>query len=76
MYKLAGLIERDVDKLADLESQDSGKPLGFSRNVDLNLAIKCIRYYAGLADKIHGEVIPIEGDYFCYTKKEPVGVCA
>lgn len=59
-----------------MESQDSGKPLSFSRGVDLDLAIKCFRYYAGWCDKIHGEVIPIEGDFLCYTRKEPVGVCA
>ena len=36
--------------------------------------IKCYRYYAGWADKIHGKTIPIEGTYFCYTRHEPVGV--
>ncbi|EFP01288.1 CRE-ALH-1 protein [Caenorhabditis remanei] len=32
-------------------------------------------YYAGWADKNHGKTIPIEGDYFTYTRHEPVGVC-
>ncbi len=36
--------------------------------------IECIRYYAGWADKIHGDTIPIKGNYFCYTRREPVGV--
>ena len=36
--------------------------------------IDCFRYYAGWADKIHGQTIPIRGNYFCYTKREPVGV--
>lgn len=40
------------------------------------LAVKTIRYYAGLCDKIQGEVIPIEGPFLCYTRKEPVGICA
>ena len=39
------------------------------------LAIDCLRYYAGWADKIHGDTIPIRGDYFCYTRREPIGVC-
>lgn len=34
MYKLADLIERDADKIAALESAESGKPIGFARNVD------------------------------------------
>ena len=38
------------------------------------LVIDCLRYYAGWADKIHGQTIPIRGDYFCYTRREPVGV--
>jgi len=38
------------------------------------LAIKCFRYYAGWADKQQGKTIPIDGDYFCYTLHEPVGV--
>ena len=35
-----------------------------------------MRYYAGWADKIHGDTIPMQGDYFAYTRKEPVGVAA
>jgi aldehyde dehydrogenase (NAD+) len=38
------------------------------------MAVKCYRYYAGWADKIHGKTIPIEGDFFCYTRHEPLGV--
>lgn len=53
---------------------DNGKPLWFSRDVDINLAIKTYRYYAGWADKIHGMTIPIDGPHFCYTRREPVGV--
>lgn len=74
MFKLADLMEKNADELADLESQDNGKPLSFSRNVDVALAIKVYRYYAGWADKIQGETIPIGGPFGCYTRKEPVGV--
>jgi aldehyde dehydrogenase (NAD+) len=76
IYKLADLIERDADYISRLETLDNGKPLSFSRNVDVALAIKCYRYYAGWCDKIQGKTIPIEGDHFCYTREEPVGVCA
>ncbi|MDX1944198.1 MAG: aldehyde dehydrogenase family protein [Pirellulaceae bacterium] len=72
--KLADLIEAEIDELAALESLDNGKPIRDSRAADLPLTIDCLRYYAGFADKIHGQTIPIRGNYFCYTRKEPVGV--
>jgi aldehyde dehydrogenase (NAD+) len=74
LYKLADLIESKIDELAALESLDNGKPIRESRNADLPLVIDCLRYYAGWADKIQGEVIPVRGKHFCYTKREPVGV--
>jgi aldehyde dehydrogenase (NAD+) len=39
------------------------------------MVIDALRYYAGWADKIHGDTIPVRGDYFCFTRREPVGVC-
>ena len=75
LYRLADLIEENAEELAALETLDNGKPITDSRNVDLPLVIDCFRYYAGWADKIHGETIPIRGDYFCYTRREPIGVC-
>jgi aldehyde dehydrogenase (NAD+) len=74
LYRLADLIEQEIDELAALETLDNGKPIRDSRNVDLPLTIDCLRYYAGYADKIHGQTIPIRGNYFSYTRKEPVGV--
>jgi aldehyde dehydrogenase (NAD+) len=74
MNKLADLIEKNLDELAELETLDNGKPISESRHADLPLVIDCFRYYAGWADKIHGQTIPIRGNYFCYTKREPVGV--
>ena len=74
MFRLADLIEENVDELARLETLDNGKPIGESANVDLPLVIDCFRYYAGWADKVHGETIPIRGPYFCYTRREPLGV--
>jgi len=74
MHRLADLIEEEIDELAMLESLDNGKPIREARHGDLPLTIDCLRYYAGFADKIHGQTIPIRGNYFCYTKREPVGV--
>lgn len=74
MMRLADLIEAEIDELAVLESLDNGKPVSESKLGDIPLAIEVIRYYAGWADKIQGATIPINGNYFCYTRKEPVGV--
>lgn len=74
MHRLADLIEEEIDELAALETLDNGKPYNDARNVDLPLTIDCLRYYAGYADKIHGQTIPVRGNYFTYTRKEPVGV--
>ena len=74
MYKLADRMEAEIDDLAALETLDNGKPLRDSRHADLPLAIDVIRYYAGYADKIHGNTIPIRGNHFCYTRREPIGV--
>jgi aldehyde dehydrogenase (NAD+) len=73
--RLAELVEENADELAALETLDNGKPIRDSRHVDLPLVIDCFRYYAGWADKIHGDTIPVRGDYCCYTRREPVGVC-
>jgi aldehyde dehydrogenase (NAD+) len=74
MNRLADLIEENADELAELETLDNGKPISERRNVDLLLVIDCFRYYAGWADKIHGQTVPIRGNHFCYTRREPVGV--
>jgi aldehyde dehydrogenase (NAD+) len=74
MLKLCDLIEAEIDELAALESLDNGKPVSDAKLGDIPLALDALRYYAGWADKIHGQTIPINGDYFCYTRREPVGV--
>ncbi len=74
LNRLADLMEQNIDELAELETLDNGKPISESRNGDLPLAIDCLRYFAGWADKIHGQTIPVRGRYFCYTRREPLGV--
>ncbi len=74
IYRLADLIEENIEELAALESLDNGKPIRDSRAADLPLVIDCLRYYAGWADKIEGTTIPIRGNHFCYTRREPLGV--
>ena len=74
LYRLADLIEKNLDELAALETLDNGKPINDSKLGDLPLTIECYRYYAGWADKIEGKTIPVSGPYFTYTRHEPVGV--
>ncbi|MGC9951664.1 MAG: aldehyde dehydrogenase family protein [Bryobacteraceae bacterium] len=74
LNRLADLIEQNADELALLESLDNGKPYQVAKAADLPLTVACYRYYAGWADKVQGKTIPIAGDYFCYTRHEPVGV--
>jgi aldehyde dehydrogenase (NAD+) len=74
LHRLADLIEKHADELAQLESLDNGKPYSVAAAADLPLVIACYRYYAGWADKIQGKTIPVNGNYFCYTRHEPVGV--
>lgn len=74
LFKIMELIEKNKDELALLETLDNGKPISETTNADLPLVIDCLLYYAGWADKIHGETIPVRGEFFNYTIREPVGV--
>jgi aldehyde dehydrogenase (NAD+) len=74
LHRLADLIEQNADALARLESMDNGKPLSIAKAVDVAKTVACYRYFAGWADKVQGKTIPIDGDFFCYTRHEPIGV--
>jgi aldehyde dehydrogenase (NAD+) len=74
IWKLADLIENNIDELAELETLDNGKPIFESRYVDMPMVIDVLRYYAGLATKIHGETVNTFEAAFTYTLREPVGV--
>ena len=74
LHRLANLIELHADELAALESRDAGKPISAVLRQDLPAAIDTLRYYAGWADKINGQVIPARPDALTYTVREPVGV--
>jgi aldehyde dehydrogenase (NAD+) len=74
LHRLADLIEKNADELARLETVDNGKPISVAKAVDVAKTVACYRYFAGWADKVQGKTIPIDGDFFCYTRHEPVGV--
>ena len=69
------LMER-ADEIARLETLHNGKPISESRNIEIPAAAECFEYYAGWADKVVGETIPVKGNHLTYTLREPVGVVA
>ncbi|MFE4572076.1 aldehyde dehydrogenase family protein [Paenibacillus chitinolyticus] len=74
IYRLADLVEDNLEELAQLETLDNGKPIAETRAADLPLAVEHLRYFAGWSTKIVGQTIPVSGGYFNYTRHEPVGV--
>jgi len=74
IWRLADLVERNIEELAELETLDNGKPIFESRYVDMPMVIDVLRYYAGWATKIHGETVNTFETAFTYTLREPVGV--
>jgi aldehyde dehydrogenase (NAD+)/phenylacetaldehyde dehydrogenase len=76
IYKLADLMEEHKVELAQLETLDNGKPIRETSNADVPLAIEHFRYFAGWSTKIVGQTIPVQGNYFNYTRHEAIGVVA
>lgn len=74
MFKLADLVEKNADQLAQLETLDNGKPINESKHIDVPQTIETFRYYGGWATKIEGETINANPNMFTYTLREPVGV--
>jgi aldehyde dehydrogenase (NAD+) len=74
IWKLADLVEKNLEELAELETLDNGKPIFESRYVDMPMVADVLRYYAGWATKIHGETVNAFETAFTYTLREPVGV--
>ena len=76
LYRLAELIERDAQKIGEIETTDSGKLLAETSAQSAYVG-DYYRYYAGLADKIEGAVLPIDKpDMHVFTRREPIGVVA
>jgi aldehyde dehydrogenase (NAD+) len=74
LLKLADLIEARADGLAKLETLDTGHPLRDSRNLDVARTAATFRYFGGMADKLQGDVIPVEPGFLNYVLREPLGV--
>ena len=83
LWKMAELIEANIDELAELETLDQGKPLFVGRWAEIPGAAEQFRFFGGEATKIEGSTIPSSINYqpegkriFAYTRKEPIGVVA
>jgi len=74
--RLADLMERDLESLAQLESLDQGKPVKWARNFDVASAIMTLRHAAGTPSRLDGRVMNLSfpGKYHAYTRRQPVGV--
>jgi coniferyl-aldehyde dehydrogenase len=74
MNRFADLVEQHTEELAALDGADAGKLLLLGKIIDIPSAVQMLRYYAGAADKIHGETLRVSGKYQGYTLREPIGV--
>ena len=73
MVRIADLVEREAVATADLETRDNGRPIR-ETSAQSEIVSRWYRYFAGWADKIEGETIPVDGPYLNYTQRVPLGV--
>jgi acyl-CoA reductase-like NAD-dependent aldehyde dehydrogenase len=76
IWKLAERMQERLDELSRLETLHNGKPITESRHIEVPMAIECLQYFAGWADKIQGDTIPVKSSALVYTRREPLGVVA
>lgn len=74
LWRLAELVDENAEFIAATETSDNGKPLFESSKVDIPFVASNLRYFAGWADKLTGDVIPVSGGFLNYTLREPIGV--
>lgn len=76
LYRLADLIGQNAETIGRVETTDSGK-LATETIAQTGYVADYYRYFAGLADKIEGAVLPIDKpDMHVFTKRKPIGVVA
>ncbi len=74
MIKFADQLLAHADELALMETLDMGKPIKYSRAVDVNSAANCIRWYGEAVDKIYDEIAPTASTALALIQREPIGV--
>jgi aldehyde dehydrogenase (NAD+) len=73
LFGAADLLEARLEEFSRLESAQNGKTL-FEAKIELTMTVNTLRYYAGWADKIVGDTLPVDGPFLTYTLREPIGV--
>ncbi len=74
MYKLADIVERDLELFAQAESRDQGKPVSLARTVDIPRVVHNLRFFAGAVLHHHNKASNLDGVAVNYTTQSPVGV--
>ena len=74
MLKLADAIEARAEDFIALEALDTGHPVMDARRLDVPRTVLCFRYFGGMADKLQGDVLPVDAGFLNYVKREPIGV--
>jgi len=73
LTRIADLIDQNHQRLARMESEDTGKPLSQAR-ADATVAARYFRFYGHAIDSYYGQTIPLSTDLHVYTRREPFGV--
>ncbi len=74
LRRIGDLIERDRDRIAQIESENTGKTLANARG-DVDFAVEAFHFYAGHPTRAYGQHVPTaDPGLLCYTRLEPVGV--
>jgi len=74
MVRFSELMLEHGDRLAAMETLDMGKPVKYSRNVDVSTAAHCVRWYGEAIDKLYDEIAPTQANALALIRREPVGV--
>jgi betaine-aldehyde dehydrogenase len=74
LQKFSNLVKEHIEELAQLESRNVGKPIRNARGEALAVGL-VLEYYAGAANKLFGETIPVSAGGLDFTLREPIGVC-
>lgn len=76
LHRFADLVETHKEQLAQLEVLDNGKPFHNAFNIEANVALGQLRYYAGWPTKLTGQTFAVSSPgYHVYSEREPLGVC-
>ncbi len=73
-YRAAEIVRQRKEELAALLTQEQGKPLPEARN-EIEGFAHVLEYYCGLAGSLRGDFIPVPGNGYAFTVKNPLGVC-